>query len=337
MQADVAEKPAVTAAQRRLLESRYDLTPRLDPAATMSRGKPLAVGPTARLASGISWDRLAGLSPEKSGRARCSVSGVAPSEAGDRRSGVPAAPVAIFPRLERFDVELTSRRLFSPSSRRRSSSRAGPNSGTSRGVRSSRSTTSTAVQGHLTPVQLDGSACSSHRFRRGIQSDRRPEDGPAQPRSRLLRLSRQRPHHGAVPPDARHPAAAPPLPARHDEPPRGLPPADPRLEAEPPVGGGLHRVRATDRVLQRGSDPGDEEGHEHPRPDSCEPHGAAPEHARLPAGTKLDAEGRLIAASATETERRGEAVFFGKGRCGQCHPAPFYLDQQMHDLRVERF
>jgi cytochrome c peroxidase len=30
-------------------------------------------------------------------------------------------------------------------------------------------------------------------------------------------------------------------------------------------------------------------------------------------------------------------VFFGKGRCGACHPAPFYLDQQMHDLRVERF
>ncbi len=56
MQADIAGKPAVTAAQRRLLESRYDLTPRLDPAAKMSRGNPLAVGPTARLASGISWD-----------------------------------------------------------------------------------------------------------------------------------------------------------------------------------------------------------------------------------------------------------------------------------------
>ena len=46
VQADVAAKPAVTAAQRRLLESRYDLTPRLDPQETMSRGKPLAVGPT---------------------------------------------------------------------------------------------------------------------------------------------------------------------------------------------------------------------------------------------------------------------------------------------------
>jgi cytochrome c peroxidase len=57
----------------------------------------------------------------------------------------------------------------------------------------------------------------------------------------------------------------------------------------------------------------------------------------FPPAPKLDTEGRLIAAAATESERRGQAVFFGKGRCGQCHPAPFYLDQQMHDLRVERF
>jgi hypothetical protein len=39
MQADIAEKPAVTAAQRRLLESRYDLTPRLDPATKMSTSR----------------------------------------------------------------------------------------------------------------------------------------------------------------------------------------------------------------------------------------------------------------------------------------------------------
>ena len=34
---------------------------------------------------------------------------------------------------------------------------------------------------------------------------------------------------------------------------------------------------------------------------------------------------------------RGEALFFGKARCAECHPAPFYLDHQMHDLKVERF
>ena len=57
----------------------------------------------------------------------------------------------------------------------------------------------------------------------------------------------------------------------------------------------------------------------------------------FPPAPKLDTDGRLIAGAATESERRGQAVFFGKSRCGTCHPAPLYLDQQMHDLRVERF
>src|SRR4029450_10110354 len=47
MKADVDARPGVGAAQRKLLEGRYDLQPRLDPAARMSRGKPLVVGPTA--------------------------------------------------------------------------------------------------------------------------------------------------------------------------------------------------------------------------------------------------------------------------------------------------
>jgi cytochrome c peroxidase len=40
---------------------------------------------------------------------------------------------------------------------------------------------------------------------------------------------------------------------------------------------------------------------------------------------------------ATESEVRGEQVFFNKGRCAECHPAPFYLDNRLHDLRLDRF
>src|SRR4029077_21128395 len=47
--AGVANKAEVEATQRRLLESRYNLEPKLDPVVKMSRGKPIAVGPTARL------------------------------------------------------------------------------------------------------------------------------------------------------------------------------------------------------------------------------------------------------------------------------------------------
>jgi len=34
---------------------------------------------------------------------------------------------------------------------------------------------------------------------------------------------------------------------------------------------------------------------------------------------------------------RGEKAFFGKGRCGECHPAPYYTDNTLHNLRTERF
>ncbi|MDN5934763.1 MAG: cytochrome B6, partial [Nitrosospira sp.] len=63
MRADVADLPKVMKTQHALLLRRYDLSPRLDPEAKMSRGKPLAVGPTARLTGGTTWQKLASMSP----------------------------------------------------------------------------------------------------------------------------------------------------------------------------------------------------------------------------------------------------------------------------------
>jgi cytochrome c peroxidase len=57
----------------------------------------------------------------------------------------------------------------------------------------------------------------------------------------------------------------------------------------------------------------------------------------FPPAPKLNPIGRLDPARATPSEMRGEQIFFGKGQCAACHPAPFYLDHQMHDLKVERF
>jgi hypothetical protein len=62
---DGADKAKVMAAHRKLLETRYVMTPKLDPAVAMSRGKALPVGRTARLASGLGWEELAKLSPEE--------------------------------------------------------------------------------------------------------------------------------------------------------------------------------------------------------------------------------------------------------------------------------
>jgi cytochrome c peroxidase len=57
----------------------------------------------------------------------------------------------------------------------------------------------------------------------------------------------------------------------------------------------------------------------------------------FPPAPKLDVFGRLIPSKATEQELAGEKVFYGKGRCAECHEPPFFLDNKMHDLHLERF
>jgi cytochrome c peroxidase len=57
----------------------------------------------------------------------------------------------------------------------------------------------------------------------------------------------------------------------------------------------------------------------------------------FPPAPKLDLLGKLDPAKATPAELRGQEVFFGKGQCSVCHVPPFYTDNLMHNLQVERF
>jgi cytochrome c peroxidase len=57
----------------------------------------------------------------------------------------------------------------------------------------------------------------------------------------------------------------------------------------------------------------------------------------FPPAPKLDVFGRLDPAKATASELAGEKVFFGKGRCNECHVPPYYTDNLMHNLMAERF
>lgn len=57
----------------------------------------------------------------------------------------------------------------------------------------------------------------------------------------------------------------------------------------------------------------------------------------FPPAPKLDVFGRLDPEQATEAELRGEAIFFGNGRCAECHAPPIFSDNFMHDLRTDRF
>ena len=57
----------------------------------------------------------------------------------------------------------------------------------------------------------------------------------------------------------------------------------------------------------------------------------------FPPAPKLDILGKLNLAQATIAERRGQALFVGKAQCVSCHTPPYYTDNSMHNLQVERF
>lgn len=57
----------------------------------------------------------------------------------------------------------------------------------------------------------------------------------------------------------------------------------------------------------------------------------------FPPAPKLTPTGKLDRTKATESELRGEALFNGKGQCYICHSGPYFTDGLMHDLKAERF
>jgi cytochrome c peroxidase len=57
----------------------------------------------------------------------------------------------------------------------------------------------------------------------------------------------------------------------------------------------------------------------------------------FPPAPKLAVDGTLHPKRASQAELRGQTLFFGKAKCGTCHPGPYYTDNLMHNLQSERF
>ena len=156
----VANKPKAMATQRKLLESRYDLEPKLDPAVKMSRGKPIAVGPTARLPAGMKWEALDKLSPAEI-RERDIFPYKAlphPAQGGGLGGQVfPKMQIKMFPRLERYDIEFDLPEAFLPEFPPAMFLQNRPELGdVSRGEVVSINNYYHLFKDILTPVQLDG-------------------------------------------------------------------------------------------------------------------------------------------------------------------------------------
>ena len=57
----------------------------------------------------------------------------------------------------------------------------------------------------------------------------------------------------------------------------------------------------------------------------------------FPPAPKLGIDGRVNPQKATASEKRGQILFFGKAACAECHQPPYYTDNSMHNLHVERY
>jgi cytochrome c peroxidase len=339
--AAVAAKAGVNATQRKLLESRYDLTPRSQPGLTMSRGKPVPIGPTARLKGGKSFDDLAAMTPEAIKKAGLFPypSLPHPHQAGGGGMVFPKMQIDMFPRLQRYDVDFDLPDAFLPEFPPALFLQNRPELGdVSRGEVVSINNYYRLFKDILTPVQLDGlrmlltpfpqeefnptddrkSAqpslgvacldCHTNGHTSG-QFHINPDDRPEQRRFRLdtvsLRGMFNQQIHGSK---------------------RSLRSVEDFTEFEQRTayfnGDQIHAIKKGMNILDR-------------IPVS---HMAQMQNMfDFPPAPKLNLLGQLDPAKATPAELRGEKIFNGKGQCAVCHPPPFYLDNRMHDLHTERF
>lgn len=340
MKADIDAKPKVMADHKSWLESRFNLKPVLDPDAKMSRGKPLAVGPTARLADGLTWEKLAGMNPEE---IRKNGSFPYPSLVHPKHAvgGMvfPAMQIAMFPRLERFDVDFDLPEEFLPEFPPGIFLRNRPELGdVSRGEVVSINNYHRLFNEILTPVQIDGLRLLVTPFPQeefNPTEDRKtkhaslgvtcldchvnghttgqfhlnPDTRPQHRRFRLDTVSLRGVAHAQL-----HGSM------------RSLRSVEDFTEFEQrtayfngnPINAMKKGLMIFDRVQVS--------------------HMAQMQNMfDFAPAPKLDVQGKLNHAKASPEEIRGEKLFFGKAKCSVCHPPPFYLDQQHHDLQIERF
>ena len=245
--AGVANKPQVVATQRRLLESRYNLEPKLDPVVTMSRGKPLAVGPTAKLPAGMTWEALAALSP-----AEIRDRDIFPYKALPHAAQGGGLGGQVFPPDADQDVSAAGAVRRRVRSSRGVFARVSAGDVSAKPARAGRRLPRRSgldqqllplVQRHLDSRAARWPAVAGDAIpARRIQPDRRSQDCSAQLGSDVPGLSYEWPHKRSVPHHSRHQARAAAHSTGHRQSPRPVQSTNSWVEAEPTFGRGLYRV-----------------------------------------------------------------------------------------------
>ncbi len=341
------EKPTFAKRHQALLAERYDLGDRPDPGVTMSNGKPVQGGVRVKL-EGTTWEQLAALSPEEIQRGNLWPAGFFPLPHPHHEAGGMLFPQPLIDEtkrqtdrdLTRFDLDFDFPQHLLPEFPAPIYLTTRPDLGdVSKGQLVTLANFNELFQDILNPKQLEGLRLLLTPFPQAqfnATEDRRART--AHQGVACLDCHANGHTNGAThtvgdirPNEHRHRIDTPSL--------RGV---------------NIQRLFGSQRAMKSGEDftefeqraayfDGDPEQAQRKGVNILERGSQVHFMAELqalfdfPPAPKLDLLGKLDPATATESELRGQELFFGKAQCGTCHPAPYYTDNLMHNLRVERF
>jgi cytochrome c peroxidase len=343
-----AAKAQVMKRQTALLEQRYDLSNRPAQGVTMSRGKPVQAGVRVKLPPGATWDQLSAMTPDEIRTKKLFPAGFLPLPHPNHPEGG-----MVFPQdhidevkkqttrdLARFDLDFDTPEHFMPEFPPPIFLTTRPDLGdVSQGKLVTSENFYELFNGILNPKQLDGLRLLVTPFPQqqfNATADRRSErpslgvtcfdchaNGHTNGATHLV---------GDIRPQAfRHRIDTPSLRGVNVQrlfgSQRALRTVEDFTEFEQRAayfdGDPVMATKKGMNILERGS----------------QIHAMAEfeELLNFPPAPKLTVFATLDESKATPEEIRGQALFFGKGKCGTCHATPYYTDNNMHDLQVERF
>lgn len=343
-----AQKPEVMKRQMELLQERYDLSNRPAPGVTMSRGKPVQERVRVKLPAGVTWDQLAGMTPEEIREKNLWPKGLLPLPHPNHAEGGMVFPKFLIEEvkrqegrdLTRFDLDFDLPDHFLPEFPAPIYLTTRPDLGdVSQGKLVTIENYYELFNGILNPKQLEGLRLLVTPFPQ--QQFNQTEDRRSERPSRGVACfdCHANGHTDAAthlvgdirPQEFRHRIDTPSLRGVNVQrlfgSQRALKSIEDFTEFEQRAayfdGDPVIATKKGVNILERGS----------------QVHFMAEFQSLLdfPPAPKLNIYGKLDPSKATPSEMRGQELFFGKAQCGTCHPAPYYTDNLMHNLRAERF
>ena len=342
------EKPAFAKRQRDLLAERYDLSNRPAPGVVMANGKPVQEGVRIRLPNGVTWDSLASLSPDEVRNRNLWPAGFYPLPHPHHEAGGMVFPQPEIDEtkrqtgrdLTRFDLDFDLPQHMLPEFPAPIFLTTRPDLGdVSKGQLVTTDNFYMLFKDILNPKQLEGLRLLLTPFPQqqfNVTDDRRslrPSLGVACFDCHANGHTNAATHTvGDIRPNEH----------RH------------RIDTPTLRGVNVQRLFGSQRALKTVEDftefeqraayfDGDQitaaKKGINPLERGSQVHFMAEfqELLDFPPAPKLNVMGRLDRAKASDSELRGEVLFHGKGQCASCHTPPYYTDNSMHNLRVERF